>query len=406
MKEFYKIVELKGHIIESLILPKIFDEILDRGGDYVSEEIRIGKTKKDMSYARIRVTAPEENLLNNILDRLHELGATSKEDEEVILKTARKNGVFPDGFYSTTNLDTYIYYRKRWIKVEDISMDCCIRVDTGRMKAQSLKICDVKRGDKFVIGTRGVRVLLPKLPYKKGVFEFMSSGVSSEKPKGVMIKRIAEEIIELKKGKASKILFVCGPAIIHTGSREYLVSLIERGYVSTLFAGNALAVHDIEVSLYGTSLGVSLEEGVAAPGGHNHHLRAINTIRSAGGIRNAVKKGILRSGVMYSCIKSGCAFLLAGSIRDDGPLPEVITDTLAAQRLMKKKLKGVDLVIMISTMLHSIAVGNLLPARARTICVDINPAVVTKLADRGTHQATGLIMDVKTFLRELCDNLP
>ncbi len=405
-KECSRTIELKGHIIDSLILPKVYDEILDRGGNYSSEEIKIGKTKRNISYARIKVIAPAQKLLNNILDRLHELGAIIKEEEEVVLKVAKKDGVFPEGFYSTTNLDTYINYKNKWIKVKDISMDCGIQFDDRHMKAKSLKMIDVRRGDKFVVGIKGVRVNLPEQPKKKDVFEFMSSGISSEKPKGFIIKQIAEEMIELKKDKNSKILFVCGPAIVHTGSRKYLINLINKGYVDTLFAGNALAVHDIEASLYGTSLGVSLEKGVVTPGGHRHHLRAINTIRNAGGIKNSIKKGILKNGIMYSCVKKRCGFLLAGSIRDDGPLPEVITDVISAQKEMKRKLKGVKLAVMISTMLHSIAVGNLLAAEVRTICVDIDPAVVTKLSDRGTLQATGIIIDVETFLRELCDNLP
>ncbi len=405
MEKLSKTIELKGHIIDSLILPKVYDEILDKGGNYSSEKIEIGKTKKDSSYARIKVTAPNAKLLKNILDRLHELGATIKGEEEVALKAAKKDGVFPEGFYSTTNLETCLYYKKRWIKVEDISMDCGIKVGNKLMKAKCVKMIDVKKGDRFVVGLKGVQVNLPDQPQKMGVFEFMSSGISSEKPKRILIKRLAEEMKELKKDKGAKILLVCGPAVVHTGSRDYLVNLINKGYVDTLFAGNALAAHDIEASLYGTSLGVSLEMGVSTPGGHRHHLRAINTIRALGGIKNAIKKGILKKGIMYSCVKNKCDFLLAGSIRDDGPLPEVITDVISAQKMMKKKIKGVNLVIMISTMLHSIAVGNLLSADIRTICVDIDPAVVTKLTDRGTLHATGIIIDVETFLRELCENL-
>lgn len=406
MAVFSKTIELKGHIIDSLILPKVYDEILDRGGNYSSEEIRIGKTKTNISYAKIIVTASNKKLLKNILDRLHELGAITKEDEDIILRVAKKGGVFPEGFYSTTNLDTRIYYKNKWIKVENISMDCGIKVDEGQMKAKCLKMIDVKRGSKFVVGMKGVQVNLPEQPQKKGVFEFMSSRISSEKPKGILIRRVAEEIIDLKKDKSAKILFVCGPAIVHTGSRDSLSSLINKGYVDILFAGNALAAHDIEASFYGTSLGVSLEKGVLTPGGHRHHLRAINSIRAAGGIKNAVKKGILKNGIMYSCVKNKIDFLLAGSIRDDGPIPEVITDVLDAQKMMKKKIKNVKLAIMISTMLHSIAAGNLLPANVRTICVDIDPAVVTKLTDRGSLQATGIIIDVETFLRQLSENLP
>ena len=406
MGNYSKKIELKGHIIDSFTLPKVYDEILSKGGNYSSEEIKIGKTKKDASYARIVVTAPNKKLLKSIIDRIHELGAIIKGDEEIILKAAKKNGVFPEGFYSSTNLNTNIFYKNRWIAIEDVSMDCGIRVDTNHMKAKCVKMVDVQKGDKFVVDLKGVQVILPDQPKKRGVFEFMSSGISSEKPKGILIKHIADEMIEFKKDNNAKILFVCGPAIVHTGSRNYLSAIINKGYVNLLFAGNALAAHDIEASLYGTSLGVSLEKGFPTPGGHRHHLRAINKIRASGGIKNAIKKGILKNGIMYSCIKNNCKFLLAGSIRDDGPLPEVITDVILAQKAMKKNLKGVKLAVMISTMLHSIAVGNLLPADVRTICVDINPAVVTKLTDRGTLHATGMIIDVETFLRELCDHLP
>lgn len=402
MKIFSKIIELKGHIIDSLTLPKVYDEILDRGANYSSEEIKIGKSKKDVSYARIKVTAPTQKLLTSILGRLHELGAIIEEEEDITLRVSKKDGVFPDGFYSTTNLETHTHYKNRWIKVKEISMDCGIIFDDKVMKATCTKMIDAKKGDKFVVGTKGVRVNLPEQPQKRGVFEFMSSGISTEKPKGILIKRIAEEMRELKKDKNGKILIVCGPAVVHTGSRDYLCRLIKSGYVNILFAGNALATHDIEVSLFGTSLGISLKKGIITPGGHRHHLRSINTIRSVGGIKNAVKKGILKNGIMYSCIKNQCDFLLAGSIRDDGPLPEVITDVILAQKMMKKKIKGVKLAIMMSTMLHSIAVGNLLPAVVRTVCVDVDPAVVTKLTDRGTLQATGLIIDVEAFLRELC----
>ena len=254
---------------------------------------------------------------------------------------------------------------------------------------------------------------MPDRSVQSGAFEFMTSGVSSEKPMITLISSIAEELKALRESnktleaeKRAKILFVCGPAIVHTGSRDSLSCLIEKGYVDLLFAGNALATHDLEAAIYGTSLGVSLSVGVNVFEGHNHHLRAINTVRGLGGIKEAVEAGVIKDGIMYSCIKNGIDFLLAGSIRDDGPLPEVITDTLVAQSLMQEKLKGVQFVIMISTMLHSIAVGNLLPASVRTVCVDIDQRTITKLVDRGTHQATGLVLDAGTFLRELCSRLP
>ena len=406
MKEHSKVVELKGHIIDSLILSKVFDEILSRGGDYCSEEINVGRTKNDASYARIKVSAPHEKILEGILERLFELGASTIDIEDVTLAPSTKDGVYPEGFYSSTNLATEIKVHNKWIPVDKISMDCGIKVDSKKGRAQCIKMSDVKAGDDYIITSKGVRVSLPERSQKKGGFQFMSSGISSEKPMATLITKVADEMAQIKKEGKGKILFVCGPAIVHTGSRDYMTCIIDKGYMDILFAGNALAAHDIEASLYGTSLGVSLDKGHNVPEGHNLHLRAINTIRHYGGIKEAVDAGILKKGIMYTCIKKKKDFLLAGSIRDDGPLPEVITDVIQAQREMKKRLEGVEMAVMISTMLHSIAVGNLLPASVRTICVDINHATITKLVDRGTHQATGLVIDSGTFLRELCDQLP
>ncbi|MCK4739655.1 MAG: TIGR00300 family protein, partial [Deltaproteobacteria bacterium] len=326
------------------------------------------------------------------------------EPSEVSLGSSPKDGVFPDDFYSTTNLETEVHLGGRWIPVENITMDSAILVK-GEV-AVALKMKDALKGQSFVIGSKGVRVLTPERVSSGQAFKFMTSGVSSEKPLASLITEIAAEMEVLKKDNDAKILFVCGPAIVHTGSREFLSSLIDRGYVDTLFAGNALATHDIEASIYGTSLGVSLSRGVNVTQGHNHHLRTINTIRGIGSIKTAVEEGIIKDGIMYSVVKKGIDFLLAGSIRDDGPLPEVITDSLLAQTLMAEKLKGVKMAIMISTMLHSIATGNLLPASVSTICVDIDPSTITKLADRGTQQARGLVLDAGTFLRELSMRLP
>ncbi len=405
-KEFteWEVLELRGHIIDSLTLSKVFDEIISLGGSYTSQEITIGKTKDDPSYARIKVRAPDKTILDNILLRLLALGALPTEPSEVSLGSSPKDGVFPDDFYSTTNLETEVHLGGRWIPVENITMDSAILVK-GEV-AVALKMKDALKGQSFVIGSKGVRVLTPERVSSGQAFKFMTSGVSSEKPLASLITEIAAEMEVLKKDNDAKILFVCGPAIVHTGSREFLSSLIDRGYVDTLFAGNALATHDIEASIYGTSLGVSLSRGVNVTQGHNHHLRTINTIRGIGSIKTAVEEGIIKDGIMYSVVKKGIDFLLAGSIRDDGPLPEVVTDSLLAQTLMAEKLKGVKMAIMISTMLHSIATGNLLPASVSTICVDIDPSTITKLADRGTQQARGLVLDAGTFLRELSMRLP
>jgi lysine-ketoglutarate reductase/saccharopine dehydrogenase-like protein (TIGR00300 family) len=232
----------------------------------------------------------------------------------------------------------------------------------------------------------------------------MSSNVSSEKPKAVSLAAVASSIRETRAA-GKKVLLVGGPAIVHTGSGEHVARLIRGGWIQTLFAGNALATHDIEQALFGTSLGVSIARGESIEHGHEHHLRAINAIRRAGGIRNAVESGLLKSGIMYECIKNDVELILTGSIRDDGPLPEVITDTIAAQTAMRKAIRGAGFALMIATALHSIATGNLLPAWVKVVCVDINPATVTKLSDRGTFQTVGLVTDVEPFLRSLADEL-
>jgi lysine-ketoglutarate reductase/saccharopine dehydrogenase-like protein (TIGR00300 family) len=232
----------------------------------------------------------------------------------------------------------------------------------------------------------------------------MTSGVSTEKPKGVVIRQVASELFHNRK-RGGKSLIVGGPAIVHTGSGKYLCELIRKGYVDYLFAGNALATHDIEQSLYGTSLGVHVERGAPAEAGHEHHLRAINTSRRCGSMRAAVEQGKLTSGIMYEAIRRGVDIVLAGSIRDDGPLPEVINDTLAAQRVMREKIRDVSFCLMIATALHSIAVGNLLPAWVKVVCVDINPSTVIKLSDRGSFQTVGLVTDVEPFLRAVVQEI-
>jgi lysine-ketoglutarate reductase/saccharopine dehydrogenase-like protein (TIGR00300 family) len=284
-------------------------------------------------------------------------------------------------------------------------MDCGIAVDPEKNAASTVKFFQVRKGMLIAVGHHGIRVTpVERATDRKSVFEFMASSVSSEKPKSAVIREIAAEI-RLAKKSGGKILVVAGPAVVHTGAGEHFEKLIEWGYVNLLFAGNALATHDIEQALYGTSLGVYLSRGALADEGHENHIHAINTIRGAGGITQAVEKNVLRQGIMYQCVKHGVEFVLAGSIRDDGPLPEVITDVVAAQKAMRAKLGGVTIAMMMGTMLHSIAVGNLLPASVKTICVDINPSVVTKLTDRGTFQAIGLVTDIEPFLRELTEFL-
>lgn len=400
------VIELSGHIIDALILPKVLDLIIQLGGQFEIEQIEIGKRRSDPSYARIAVEARAEETLREILAKVREHGAIPIEEREEAarLEPAPRDGVFPDDFYATTNLPTRVKVAERWLEVERPEMDCGIRVDPGALRAETVPIHRVKRGDLIVVGQKGIRVQPIERRVPADAFEFMSSPVSTEKPKGLLIREIAESMKEVRRaGRA--ILVVAGPGLVHTGAAPHLVELIERGFVQLLFAGNGLAVHDIEAALYGTSLGVHLEKKMRAAEGHEHHLWAINRIRAAGGIRQAVERGILRGGIFHACVRHGVDFVLAGSIRDDGPLPEVITDTLAAQDLMRSKIGQVGFALMMASTLHAIATGNLLPATVKSVCVDINPAVVTKLADRGTFQALGLVTDVEPFLRELCQRL-
>jgi lysine-ketoglutarate reductase/saccharopine dehydrogenase-like protein (TIGR00300 family) len=317
------------------------------------------------------------------------------------LEESPADGVFPENFYVTTNKPTSIRLNSKWVDVETPIMDSAIVVDTEARRARTVKFAEVKQGAQIVVGSEGVRVAPLELPRTRGhIFEFMASSVSTEKPKGAVIREIGDHMVEAKK-EGGKILVVGGPAIVHTGGGEHFEKLIKWGYVDLLFAGNALAAHDIEYALFGTSLGVYLDRGTLAEHGHDNHMRAINLIRRHGNIPNAVKAGVLRRGIMYQCVKRGVDFVLAGSVRDDGPLPDVITDMVEAQRVMREKIKGVSIALMMGTMLHSIATGNMLPATVKTICVDINPTVVTKLTDRGTFQAIGLVTDIEPFLHEL-----
>lgn len=398
-------VELSGHIIDSLMLPRTLDIIMDMGGDFKIIEFKIGKRKTDISNARIVVSADSPDLLNEILDELSEIGASIAEIKDAKLKESEKDRVVPSEFYSTTNHTTHIRYQGEWLLVEDIEMDCMIVVDTHNQKAYCRPIGRIKKGEMVVVGREGIRVTPPERPRgKKGVFEFMGSDVSSEKPIMSIINKIATEIKEIKE-KGGKIAIVGGPAIVHTGSAPIMSKMIREGYIDVIFAGNALATHDIENALLGTSLGICVKSGEAVARGHRHHINAINEINKAGSIKKAVEKGVLKEGIMYECVKNDIPFVLAGSIRDDGPLPDVITDVIEAQDAMRKYAQEVDMVIMIATMLHSIATGNILPSQVKSICVDINPATVTKLADRGSAQVVSIVTDVGAFLPILYNQL-
>jgi lysine-ketoglutarate reductase/saccharopine dehydrogenase-like protein (TIGR00300 family) len=403
-------VEVRGHIIDSLILPKILDLITSSGGSFRIKKITIGQARTDASYALVEVQAKTEDELQEILAVIADHGAVSTTLQDCRTVAADIAGAFPEGFYSTTNQRTEIRRGNHWQPVADQEMDCGILIDKTTGAARCVAMTDVKLGDEIVCGHAGVRVLPEQRESNDAhSFEFMNSSVSTEKPKGTAIRAIANELVRARRS-GGKTLIVGGPAIVHTGSGEHLCKLIRAGYIDKLFAGNALATHDIEQSLFGTSLGVRLDEGHVDEGhsveaGHEHHLRAINRMRRAGGIRPAVEQGILKSGIMYECVKHDVDFLLAGSIRDDGPLPDVITDTLVAQREMRERVRDVTFCLMIATTLHSVAVGNLLPAWVKVVCVDINPSTVIKLNDRGSFQTVGLVTDVEPFLRALVQDV-
>ncbi len=397
-------IEVRGHIVDSLLLPKILDRILQMGGTFEIRECTIGARRVDPSYARIAVRASDAAGLDEILGDLVEHGASAVHPEDARVVDADIAGAFPEGFYSTTNQRTEVRLGGRWVEVADQEMDCGLAVDAGAKTARCVAMTEVKVGQPIVVGYDGVRVIPAERPREASPFGFMSSGISSEKPKAVSLAAVAGSI-RSTRASGQKVLFVGGPAIVHTGSAPHVAALIRGGWIQTLFAGNALATHDIEQALYGTSLGVSMTHGEALEHGHEHHLRAINTIRRLGGIAKAVEAGVLNSGIMYECIKAGVEVVLGGSVRDDGPLPEVFTDTLQAQAKMRGAVKGVGFALLIATALHSIATGNLLPAWVKAVCVDINPATLTKLADRGSFQTIGLVTDVEPFLRSLAAEL-
>ena len=399
-----KEIELKGHIIDSFILPKVFDTIMDHGGEFEVLQFDIGKYKTDPSHARLLVKAKDRKELDEILGELLKIGAKIPEIEGLKLERAPKDMTLTEGFYSTTNHRTYVLFDGRWVEVKNTEMDVAIVVDMENKQAYGKTFSDIKKGDLVVVGNTGIRVEPPERPRSYTIFDFMKSRVSSEKPTRSIVKQVAQEVTEVKK-RGKKILAVAGPAVVHTGASEALAALIRGGLVDVLFAGNAIAVHDIEYQLYGTSLGLNLRSGRSTEGGHRNHLYSINEVKSAGSIENLIREGKIKKGIMYECINKKIPFVLAGSIRDDGPLPEVITDVIEAQKEMRKNLCDVELVLMFSTMLHSIAVGNLLASSVKTICIDINPATVTKLSDRGTAQALGIVTDVGIFLPMLAEEL-
>ena len=399
-----EVIELSGHIIDSWTLPRAWDVIMDRGGNFDVEEMRVGTTKTEHSYARLKVTAPNDETLEIILSELQQFGAVLLHGKDAETATVEQYGVLPPNFYSTTNLPTQVRLNGQWVHVENIEMDVAVVLDKANHRAYSKPMHEVQLGEEVVIGHDGIRVQPFERARDRESFAFMQSTISTEKVKVLAIHEIARQMKETRAHNG-KILFVFGPAVIHTGAGRYIADLIRRDYVQVIFGGNAIITHDIESALFGTSLGINLRSGEQVEGGHRNHLRAINSIRAIGSVEKAIETGLLKEGITYEAMKRNIPMVLAGSIRDDGPMPGVINDMQEAQKQMREALDGVEMAVLVASMLHAIATGNLLPATVRTVVVDINPSVVTKLADRGSFQAAGLVTDAELFLRELAETL-
>ena len=399
-------VEISGHLMDSGILSRVLEDVREYGGDWVVDRFDLGHEKEDVSYARLTVGAPDEDTLQRTLMRLQTKGVNLTDPGEAVLQPAEVDGVFPDSFYSTTNLPTRVRVDGRWLVVDNPEMDCGLVVldRDGIPRVHTIPMSDVRAGMLLVCGAAGVRVTAPELEASSDSFGFMESAVSSEKPQTVLVRQVADGMRATKEA-GQRVLWVGGPGVVHTGAAPAMVALVEAGFVDVLFAGNALATHDIESALYGTSLGVDLAHGRGVEHGHEHHIRAINTIRKAGSIAAAVEQGVLTGGVMHAMVQQGKHFVLVGSVRDDGPLPDVYTDVIEGQRAMRAGLDGVGYCLMVATMLHSVATGNILPSSVPLVCVDINPATVTKLADRGSSQARGIVTDVGLFIEQLTQEL-
>ncbi|WP_121741291.1 ornithine cyclodeaminase, nickel-pincer nucleotide-dependent [Natronorubrum halophilum] len=416
-------VELEGHIIDSGTMGMCFGVVMDMGGEFEVEEFEVGRHKHAETYCRMRVLADSQENLRAILHELNQQGATVADPRDATLEAAPEDGVVPVDFYSTTNHPTFVRVDGKWVKVEDIEMDCALIVersatadprtaddtdggrdsDSPRVYTKVLNAVD--EGDLVVTGETGIRVEPPERPRNGGgSFGFMQGGVSSERPSASLIEDIANEIREVN-ANGGNVLVVCGPAIVHSGGRDALADLVRAGHIDGLSAGNGFAVHDLERDLYGTSLGVDTESLEHPRKGHKHHIYTISEIARLGGIEAAVDEGIVDEGVMYECIENDVPYVLAGSIRDDGPLPDTITDSIEAQDAIREQAQRADLVLMLSTLLHSVAVGNCLPSTTKTVCVDINPATVTQLLDRGSAQAIGMVTDIGTFIPMLRDEL-
>ncbi len=393
----------RGHLLDSGLLSRALDVALVDGATYEIQRLDIGVTKEGESLAELLVTAPSSEVLERVRAHLMSLGFSEKAVEAARLAEVDIDGTAPDGFYSTTNLETKVRIGGKWVLVEKQRMDATIVVE-GK-KARCVKLRDLQRGQKVVVGMSGIQ-LTPSTARrsKSGEFEFMAGEVSSERKLAAQVGRVADAW-RGTRARGRKVVIVVGPVVVHVGATPYLIRIIRAGLLDGLLSGNALAVHDCEAALFGTSLGVGIESGRPVVHGHMHHMRAINTIRRCGSLAAAVHKGVLEKGIMHALITQNVPFCLAGSIRDDGPLPDTRMDLIAAQEEYARLLENAGLVVILGTMLHGIGVGNMIPAEVMTVCVDIHPAVVSKLNDRGSAQSQGIVTDVAAFLAELCRQL-
>ena len=393
--QFQEVVEAEGHLIDSHIMENIFDKVVEYNSRFNVEKFRVGRTNTEPSYLRLRVEAPDDQTKERLLQALLELGCAPVDTHDAALREVERDRCAPEDFYSTTNHRSHVRHGRKWIEVENQRMDALIVVRDGRAFCRRLR--DVCAGDQVVVGLRGIRVVPESKERDRLAFAFMSHGISSERQVETAVRQtaaLARQAVEQKQ----KIIVVAGPVVVHTGGVAGLAALIRNGWVHALLSGNALGVHDAEAALFGTSLGVRLADGRQEEHGHRNHMRAINAVYRAGSVKEAVESGRMSSGILYECVTASVPFVLAGSLRDDGPLPETITDMNAAQDAYARQLVGAGLVICLGSMLHSIATGNMLPSWVKIVCVDINPAVVTKVSDRGTGQAVGVVADVGLFL--------
>lgn len=404
-------VRLEGHLLDSGLLSRALDVTVEGGGSFQILNFQLGEQRQSTSNAEVKISAPSHGVMEKIMTQLIDLGVSTlpQAEQDALLETVKQDGVAPDDFYVTTIYPTEVRVQGQWLRVQGQRMDGAIALSQSKSTtmAQCKLLRDLAVGEQVVTGVEGIRtVRKPATRDQRAAqeFSFMGAGVSSERRVELVVEQIAWELRKIRD-QGGKVAVVAGPVVIHTGGGEHLAHLIRQGYVQALLGGNAIAVHDIEQSMMGTSLGVDMKQGVSVRGGHRHHLKAINSIRRCGSIAQAVEQGVLSSGVLYECVRHQVPFSLAGSIRDDGPLPDTQMDLLAAQADYARLIQGADLILMLSSMLHSIGVGNMTPAGVKLVCVDINPAVVTKLSDRGSVESVGVVTDVGLFLSLLVQQL-